>query len=235
MIAIIGIYKIENKNNGKVYIGQSNNIERRFKEHLYKQDLYIEQIIAQEGENNFSFDILEECSIEELNEKEIYYIQLFDSYYNGYNFSFGGNCQSGDKNANAKLTEEDVIYIRTQYAKRIRTREVYEMFKNKITKKHFMNIWEGKSWTHIMPEVYTEENKKYYCYQSTNGELSPMAKFTNDEVLKIRERYVKETAQQIYKDYSDRCTLDTLKHILIGTTYKNVPIYKKKKKEWINR
>ena len=36
---MIGIYKITNKISGKTYIGQSNNIERRFKEHKYKDAL----------------------------------------------------------------------------------------------------------------------------------------------------------------------------------------------------
>lgn len=36
---MIGIYKITNLVNGKTYIGQSNNIERRFKEHQQKGEL----------------------------------------------------------------------------------------------------------------------------------------------------------------------------------------------------
>ena len=35
---MIGIYKFTNKINGKVYIGQSNNIERRFNDHLYYEN-----------------------------------------------------------------------------------------------------------------------------------------------------------------------------------------------------
>lgn len=85
-----------------------------------------------------------------------------------------------------------------------------------------------------MPEVYTLENKNYYKYQSTNGELSCKANFTNKEVIEIRKRYVNETARQIYQDYKDRCTYSTLQAILWGRAYKNLPIYKKKIQEWIN-
>ena len=46
-----------------------------------------------------------------------------------------------------------------------------------------------------MPEVFTKENKEYYSKQATNGEKSHSAKFTNQEVLELRERYVHESAK----------------------------------------
>ena len=104
-----------------------------------------------------------------------------------------------------------------------------------ITFSTFSKIWDGTQWSHIMPEVYTEENLLYYRIQATNGELSENAAFTNEEVINIRKRYVKETAKEIYEDFKDRCTYQTLQQILWGRTYKDLPIYKKKTKEWINK
>ena len=86
-----------------------------------------------------------------------------------------------------------------------------------------------------MPEVFTEENKKYYSTEATNGEKSTNAKFSNEEVIKIRERYVSENAKTIYEDYKNRCSYNTIQQILWGRTYKNLPIYKKKEKKWINK
>ena len=192
-----------------MYIGQSNDIERRFKEHIYKKDLYIEQVIEEEGVDNFSFEIVEECPLEELDEKEKYYINYYNSYYEGYNRSLGGNGQTGENNSNAKITTEDVINIRQQYALHARTKDVYSLYKNKISYNYFMTIWEGKSWTNIMSEIYTKDNKEYYSKGATCGELSPMATFTNSEVIKIRERYVNETAKKIHEDYKDRCAYQT--------------------------
>ena len=217
-----------------MYIGQSNDIERRFKEHCYKTDLIIEKAIHKYGKENFSFEILEECSINELNKKEIYYIALYDSIKNGYNLSTGGSIQVGELNSNAHLSEYDIIDIRTSYQNHERTKDVYERYKDKITYGSFMGIWEGTSWPHIMSEVYTKENKNFYRYQATNGELSPKAVFSNDEVIALRKRYVNETAQQIYKDIQDRCAYQTLQAILWGRSYKNLPLYKKKEKKWIN-
>lgn len=115
---ICGIYKITNLINGKVYIGQSTNIERRWKDHKrmfnYKDDgslkynypLYC--AFRKYGEKNFKFEIIEECSEEELNEKEILYIKKHNSYVrwknsNGYNQTLGGESNSGESNPCAKI------------------------------------------------------------------------------------------------------------------------------------
>ena len=67
----IGIYKIENLLNHKIYIGQSKHIEKRFLEHckLSAKSL-VGKAISKYGKENFSFEILEECNESELDEKE---------------------------------------------------------------------------------------------------------------------------------------------------------------------
>ena len=74
-----GIYLITNKLNGKKYVGQSNDIGRRLKEHCCpgraKNGYPIDVAIQVDGKENFDFQVLEECSIEELNERETYWIQ----------------------------------------------------------------------------------------------------------------------------------------------------------------
>lgn len=236
---MIGIYKITNNINGKIYIGQSNNIQRRFSEHQTKGSISripVDIAIQKYGKENFSFEVLEECPVEELNTKETEWITYFNSIENGYNCSLGGDQQSaGSNNGRAILTEDEVKIIRRAYANHLRRKDVYKQFENKISFSTFANIWDGTSWSHIMPEVFTEENKKYYMTESTNGESSYYAKFSNEEVVQLRERYVTENAKDIYSDYKDRCSYNTLQQILWGRTYKNLPIYKKKEKKWINK
>ena len=86
----IGIYQIKNLLTGEKYIGQSVNIERRFKQHKngldLKNPLYSDFYIY--GIDNFSFTILEECDEYLLNERENYYIDKFDTINNGYNRSY---------------------------------------------------------------------------------------------------------------------------------------------------
>lgn len=95
---MIGIYKIENLVNHKKYIGQSNNIERRWKnersvafnEHAHEYDYPLSRAFRKYGLENFSFEVIEECHQENLNEREQYWIAQFDSYFNGYNQTLGG-------------------------------------------------------------------------------------------------------------------------------------------------
>lgn len=84
---MVGIYKIENLINHKCYVGQSIHIEKRWKEHCYpSKNSVIANAIKKYGKENFSFQILEECSEDELDEKENYYIQYFNCIVpNGYN------------------------------------------------------------------------------------------------------------------------------------------------------
>ena len=233
---MIGIYKITKKENGKSYIGQSNDIERRFKEHQYKTDIPIELAIQKYGVDAFEYEIIEECSLDELDEKEKYWIAYYNTYKGfGYNCNEGGGNSRCENNGRTKLTNEEVSYIRECYDLHIRRREVYKKFKDKISFGAFASIWDGSTWKEIKPEVYTEDNKKYYMYEATNGGKSERACLTDEEVMKCRTRYMKETAKQIYEDYKEKITYQTFQAMLCGRSYKNLPIYSKKKKEWINK
>ena len=93
-----GIYKIENKINGKVYIGQSTNIEQRWKGHINKSfcekdseyESPLHRAIRKYEKENFEFTIIEECSPSELNQKECYWIKRYNSLHAGYNRTSGG-------------------------------------------------------------------------------------------------------------------------------------------------
>lgn len=235
---MIGIYKIENLNDGKIYIGQSNDIARRFYEHMTKgvsSRIPVDEIIQKEGAASFSYEILEECSIEDLNEMEKKWIKFYRSNEYGYNKNEGGLTDLiGSHNPNSKLTEQDVIKIRQAYNNHLKQKDVYEEYKDIISFGYFQTVWQGRSWAHIMPEVFTKENKEYYIYQNSNGGNGASAQFSNEEVIKIRERYVNESAKQIYEDYKNRVSYQTFQAMLWGRSYKTLPIYKKKEKKWIN-
>lgn len=233
---MIGIYKITKKENGKSYIGQSNNIERRIKEHQYKIDIPIDLAIHKYGKDAFTYEVIEECNLEQLDEKEQYWIAYYNTYKGfGYNCSEGGGNNRCENNGRTKLTNKDVAFIRECYDLHMRRREVYEKFKDKISFSAFASIWDGSTWKEIKPEVYTEENKQYYMYEATNGEKSESACLTNEEVMICRNRYIKETAKEIYEDYKNKITYQAFQAMLWGRSYKNLPIYSKKRKEWINK
>ena len=55
------------------------------------------------------------------------------------------------------------------------------------------------------------------------------------DLLTLLKKYIKETAKEIHKDYADKISYQAFQAMLWGRTYKNLPIYSKKKKEWFNK
>ena len=115
----VGIYKITNLCNGKIYIGQSNNIYRRWKDHRCNSkntnsadyDSVLHRAFRKYGVNNFSFDIIEECNLKDLNDREIYWIEYYDStnLSIGYNLTTGG---CGNRTWNIK--DDDMLITLSQ-------------------------------------------------------------------------------------------------------------------------
>ena len=89
------IYKVTNKINGKIYIGQTNNIDRRKKQHLYDNRTNhqaFKRALNKYGIDNFNWEIIYKCEAKkEINIKEKYYIDYYNSKVpNGYNIANGG-------------------------------------------------------------------------------------------------------------------------------------------------
>jgi len=90
------IYKIINKENGKVYIGCTiYTLKKRFEEHLYrclKTDIptKLYNSMRKYGTENFEIELIEECDLDCIYETEKKYIEIYDSYNNGLNSTYGG-------------------------------------------------------------------------------------------------------------------------------------------------
>ena len=91
------IYKVTNNINGKMYIGQTRRtIEQRWKQHIY--DSFNNSLdtsafhcaIRKYGIEAFKIEQVEECDNEQLNNRETYWINYFDTFHNGYNLTTGG-------------------------------------------------------------------------------------------------------------------------------------------------
>lgn len=115
-----GIYKIT-INSYYIYIGQSVDIEKRWRQHLskLKQNKHCNkklQNIYNKHPNNIEFEILEECDESELDNKEIYWIDCYKSYNtkHGLNMNLGG-----DSNRKFKTREEAEV-VKKKYHKRWR-------------------------------------------------------------------------------------------------------------------
>lgn len=86
----IGIYKITNNKNEKVYIGQSQNMYERWKQHrtALKNGNHPNKEMQKDwskSSRGFRWDVVEYCSLEKLNEREKYWIDKYNSIEEGYN------------------------------------------------------------------------------------------------------------------------------------------------------
>ena len=116
-----GIYSITNLLNGKIYIGQSSNIERRWRDHKsrayninnrqYNCPLY--QEMRQYGIQNFSFEVVEECSEKDLLDREKYWVGKYQSFVDGYNATKGGNSGFSQKLQDNDIQEIKDLLIQT--------------------------------------------------------------------------------------------------------------------------
>lgn len=144
------IYKIENKINHKVYIGQSKNPYERFKQHCERTNNYkslIHNAIQKYGKENFSFEILGWYT--NYNDKEKFYIQYYKSLTPyGYNIQPGGEeppRYCGEKNPFCKTSKETAEKIINQLLDwKIPMKTI--VHNNKTTSDIVRHINEGTSW-----------------------------------------------------------------------------------------
>lgn len=106
------IYKVTNKVNGKIYIGQSiNPIEERWRRHLndafhYIKDTHFARAIRYYGADNFEYEVIDTADDQdELTTKEYYWIDFYNAGENGYNENTDGY-KCGGNTYRAKTPEE---------------------------------------------------------------------------------------------------------------------------------
>lgn len=88
-----GIYCITHTESGKQYVGQSLNCIERWKQHTTpkKNSNGIKGAIMKHGVNAFTFSVLEECKSEDLNDREVWWIEMLATLSpSGYNLRSGG-------------------------------------------------------------------------------------------------------------------------------------------------
>ena len=155
-----GIYMIQNKVNGKMYIGQAVDIEDRWGEHRrglrggYHHNKHLQNSWKREGEENFEFSILLECEESQLNTFEEYYILELMTYNDrvGYNKNYGGDSGRPTEATRRKMSDSQKGKHRSEETKR----KISETSKGKqLSEEHKRKL--------------SESLKGKYC-----GEKSPM-------------------------------------------------------------
>lgn len=190
---MIGIYTITCKDDNKVYVGQSQNIKRRFnmhKSHLRHQkhrNSYLQRAWNKYGENSFVFEVKEICPIEELNAKEKIWINKLKSNHKdkGFNLTDGGDGvrgykhteedkiffseywtgkQTGEDNSRSVLTNDDVKEIIKLLLNHISMDKIAKKFN--VSKSNIQMIKEKKTWTHLTKDIVFTPKPKLSKYKN---------------------------------------------------------------------
>jgi len=194
---ICGVYKIENLVNGKVYIGQSEDIIRRWRGHKSelknnkKSNKYLQNSWNKYGENNFNFSIIEECSIDNLSILEDEWIKFYDSINieNGYNLQTGGILNkklskeskkkmsdnhfnaNGENNSNTKLTNEQVLIIKEEIRQGGSSTDLSLKFN--VSWHIIDDIKNNRTWTSVGELIYLPNDiKEYYKIKNRNKNIT---------------------------------------------------------------
>ena len=198
----IYIYSFINKINGHRYIGKTNNVERRQREHKSiaynpniintKKDCTWYKKIRQYGWDNFNFEILEVTSTEHWREREQYWIKYYDTYHGaGYNETPGGD----NYDHLSLLTEEEAKSLRELLQNsKISQRDLAEDYQ--ISEALVSNINQGQRY--IDESLKYPLRKNYKTGLEEYSELITLLRTTTKsfrqiaEELKIAESSVKK-------------------------------------------
>lgn len=195
------IYKITNTINSKSYIGKTEStVDKRFKQHCSEytkdrcKDRPLYRAMNKYGLESFTVETLEETT--QSSEREIYWIEFYGTYSNGYNATKGGDGKS-------YVDEELVLFLLIE---------------------HDSNCTKVASLVNHNRTTVEKIAKKHGIYKThfAKGEEHYQAIITPDQVLEIRKLYVpkKFGKRRIAKLLG--LTVASVQHVIFGTSWKHL-------------
>lgn len=233
---MIGIYLITNTLNNKHYVGQSRNISVRWSQHktnafnpnCHTYDYPLYRAIRKYGIENFTFSVLEEVSADQLTTREQYWIDNYhtlDPHY-GYNLQPATNAHTGDSCNFSILRDRDIpVIVELLMTSYLTIGQIATMFN--VSSSCIEDINKGRRRVQEGIQYPIRVSAKSFGHMVSAGTLTP------SDILTMRQRYVTETAEQIYSDYQHLISFTAFKKALYGETWKRLPIYRKREKRWV--
>ena len=206
-----GIYLFKNKLNGKVYVGQSKDVQTRKKQHERgdtNNSRRFHNAMVKHGPDAFEFEVLEYCEREQLDEKESYWIAKLESLYPlGYNLTTGGGAFQRHNEETKKIFSEiqkqrlksgTHIYSDPEFQKRQRERQIelgklgllpsqtaeFKAKRNATVKDRIQK--DGKFFEHSSEEIQRKRNEQNILYERGLG------KFQEIELIEKNRKLVRE-------------------------------------------
>ena len=205
-----GVYAFRNKLNGKVYVGQSKNVMTRRVQHERgdtSNSRRFHNAMQKYGAEGFDWVVLEFCDIDQLNEREAYWVQKLDSLHpNGYNLTSGGGAfQKHHSETRLKFSQNqkklvesnehhfqspEFIEKQTRHQIELGTRGEHSSQRKDVKEKRNQTVQDriasnGKFFSHTPEEI--ERKRQHQIKLYANGE----GKFTQPEFIENNVAIVK--------------------------------------------
>jgi group I intron endonuclease len=190
----------------KKYIGKTIHEERRKVRHKYDSKKGIEnkfyRAVKKYGWDQFIYGIIEECDVNVLGEQEVFYIDYFDTYNNGYNSTLGGDGISGfspSEESKKRMSESAKNRDKTPYIK-YHTEEEKKEAKRKVNRKYHQR---------------TKERRKEYMKEWRKNNQDKIEEWNTKNKNKLKEKSKeyresnKEKIREYQKQYREKKKCDT--------------------------
>lgn len=183
------IYKIKNLINNKEYIGCTiYPIKKRFEEHIWRclnsdSNSKFCNSIRKYGVENFGIELVEECDVSVIYEREIIYINNFDTFHNGLNSTYGGEGCLGYKHSK-EIKDKISKIIKDGRSHKGKTYEQIYGDKTEVEKQRRRESVK-KSWDGLDNERRDNRIKK------TTDSVRKNSKYGEDLIKEIKEKFKK--------------------------------------------